>query len=42
VTIFGLGAVGVALRDKRVMAIQNSAETINAEMTESDVESEVD
>jgi cytoskeletal protein CcmA (bactofilin family) len=32
-TILGLGAVGVAFRDKRVTAIQNSTETINEEQT---------
>ncbi|MCJ7657526.1 MAG: hypothetical protein MUO67_00090 [Anaerolineales bacterium] len=39
-TILGLGAVGVAFRDKRVMAIQKSAETINEVQTEGDAEAE--
>ena len=39
-TILGLGAVGVAFRDKRVMAIEKSAETINEVQTEGDAEAE--
>jgi len=39
-TFLGLGAVGVAFLDKRVMAIQKSAETINEVQTEGDAEAE--
>lgn len=39
-TILGLGAVGVAFRDKRVMAIQESSETINEVQIEGDAEAE--
>ena len=35
-TLLGLGAVGVAFRDKRVMAIQESAETSTEGPTEND------